>query len=187
MKSVSEDQSALEGCVAVIIAANDAGRGDLSRIGKGVGFGIVADHPKAFSTRSNCQPFFLVHFSLTDTAKLGLIDKIRRSETSEIKFAPIILFIPPGPAHRAVQFIDMGFDDVLCLPEAPDVLGERMRLQFGQHIFIEAEHYLGPDRRRTEVIERDTIRRKRGGSPHDQLTIVRTPKGISILDKQRIR
>ncbi|MHA6690367.1 hypothetical protein [Devosia sp. A449] len=180
--------ASLGGCAAIIIAPDDVGRATLLKLGQSVGFGAVADHSQSSHLLPQFLPFFLVHHQLRDSMKLRLIWNIRRSDILMIKFSPIILFMPDGPAHLTIQFIEMGFDDVICLPEKSAVLAARLAGQVGQErLFIEADHYIGPDRRRMELIERDTVRRKHGGSSHDKITIIRHPgKGIEIVSRQHV-
>lgn len=178
----------LSSCGAIAIAQDDRGSSALLALGRRVGFGTVVDYSQLAEVDPKLLPFFLMHYGIGDAAKSHLIKKLRSSASAVLRFAPIVLFMPDGPVDEMIQFIEMGFDDVICLPEKSDVLAARLAGQIGQErVFIETPDYLGPDRRRMDLATHENPKRRPGGSSHTRLTIIRQPgSGVEIVGTQMI-
>ncbi|KKC39587.1 hypothetical protein WH87_05310 [Devosia epidermidihirudinis] len=154
-------------------------------LGQRIGFGTVVDHSDYSQIEPLQLPFFLMHYAISDPAKAQLLHALRRSPQFNVRFAPIILIMPDGPLDL-VHYIEMGFDDVICLPEKAPILTARFNNQLGQEkLFIEAEGYLGPDRRR--MAGGDAANRRTADTTHTRIIIVRQPgRGVSVLKRQLV-
>ena len=177
----------LSACAAIVVAHDERDSATLVALGGRVGFGSVT--PFAQATLDNDPahrlPFFLVHYSLGNAAKKLLLSRLRGAPSDNIRFAPIVLFIPDGPSEEILFYIGMGFDDVICLPENSHILASRLSTQIGQeHMFVETRTYLGPDRRRMELAGH-THPDRAGDYEHTKLTIIRKPGvGVRIARRQ---
>jgi hypothetical protein len=50
-------------------------------------------------------------------------------------------------------------------------------------LYVQSEHYFGPDRRRIERVDPQDPRRKPGGASYRKIRVVRDPRlGISTMD-----
>ena len=129
----------------------------------------------------------LVHFAIGMEAKRQLLERVRHAGSVNICFAPVVLFLQDGPGDVMLEYIEMGFDDVICLPENSRIVGARLAAQIGQeHTYVETRRYLGPDRRRMELPSHSRPERT---DDHDytNLTVLRTPEmGVQILRRQLI-
>lgn len=180
----------LTNCAAMVVAHDRAGSATLISMGHKVGFGAVGDSSN-FVNDWNVHKllFVLVHYDLGNDAKQQLLDSIRHAGSTDVSFAPVILFLPDGPFDEILQYIEMGFDDVICLPEKSHVLATRLGKQVGQeHTYIETRTYLGPDRRRMELSGHNPAAHTRTGDrDHTNLTVLRSPdQGVQILRRQLV-
>lgn len=140
-----------------------------------MGFGSIASSLsfEAAADSSNVT-FFLVHGDLSDEAKRSVLLNIRSCADDRFRFAPIVVLTRDGPFEDVLKNIDLGFDDVLVLPDNPELLQRRL---FGQltrdQIYFQTEDYLGPDRRRMELPDTPPDRRRIGVGGFTRLTIRR--------------
>lgn len=173
-------------CDAFIIADGPAQNASLLRLAAKAGFrqsepvNTVSEHHE--SAIEVPIKFFLVHYQVEDHAKAALLKHIRQSQDINIRLSPVILFIDDCAVQEILRHIEMGFDDVISLPENAEVLNSRLINQISaDHIFIETSAYLGPDRRRMELTEQPPDNRRTGDHSHRRLTIHRDPRlGVSI-------
>lgn len=177
----------LGGCVAVIVAHDDRDGAALRALAERVGFGsirTISDDPH-HEDPENRLTFFLVHYGIGNAVKKLLLSRLRSTPADSVRFAPIVLFIPDGPSEQILFYIGMGFDDVICLPENSHILALRLATQITQeHLYIETQTYLGPDRRRMEL-PGDTHPDRKGDFEHTKLTIVRKPgMGVKVARRQ---
>jgi hypothetical protein len=157
-------------CTAIIVAHDETTSITLLSLGQRVGFGQVTTASEPLYP----LVFFLVHFGIGRVAKEKLIQQIRATASPLVQLAPIILFAPDGPYDRLLEYIEMGFDDVIFLPEKRHVLAARLAAQVDQeHIYIETGSYLGPDRRRMELPGHTHPNRGSGSFEHKRLTVLR--------------
>jgi len=177
----------LSACAAIVVAHDEPNSASLVALGGRVGFGSATPFAQASLDNDPAHrlPFFLVHYGLGNAAKKLLLSRLRGAPSDNIRFAPIVLFIPDGPSEEILFYIGMGFDDVICLPENSHILASRLSTQIGQeHMFIETRTYLGPDRRRMEL-PGDTHPDRAGDYEHAKLTIIRKPGvGVRIARRQ---
>lgn len=187
MPAATAETGLLSACAAVVVAHNERDSATLVALGGRVGFASVtpfsqvtlADDP------AHHMPFFLVHYGLGNAAKKLLLSRLRSAPSNNVRFAPVVLFIPDGPSEEILFYIGMGFDDVICLPENSHILASRLSTQIGQeHMFIETRTYLGPDRRRMEL-PGQTHPDRTGDFEHTKLTIIRKPGiGVQVVRRQ---
>lgn len=184
-----DDRFVLAHCIAIVVAHDAFDTGALMEIGHEVGFGAVVDFSSTAGNPWNGHPllFFLVHHGIGVAAKRAVLDKVRHASSVNICFAPVVLFLQDGPAEEALQYIEMGFDDVICLPEDAHVLSGRLAKQIGQeHLYVETRTYLGPDRRRMEP-PGHTHPNRSERQDFTKLTVLRSPeKGVEILKRQMV-
>lgn len=167
----------LELCGAMVVAATEADDRALVELARLIGFGNI-ESASVTDPHVAIRPvvFFLVHVGLPDSAKRSLLDQLRKSGTDRLRYAPAIVMTPDGPAERVLQHIDMGFDDVIIVPERRDVLTGRLCKQLtAPPTYIRTSEYLGPDRRRMEKPGDPGDPRREGGHPFSRLTIRRDP------------
>jgi hypothetical protein len=95
------------------------------------------------------------------------------------------LFVTGGPRHQTVPLVQMGFDEVLFITDPFSDMSHKLSDQL-QHelVYVESDHYFGPDRRR---IERGRSQRSapqaRRLTPISRIRVVRDPRmGISTMD-----
>ena len=89
---------------------------------------------------------------------------------------------------RLEGILRLGFDDVITLPEKREVIVDRLVGQLNsEHLYIQTDSYLGPDRRRMEFPGAPTDSRRMPDSPHVRLHIRRSvERGVQIV-RQEIR
>ena len=181
------DPHVLGHCVAIAVAHDDFDSEALIDIGQKVGFGAVTDFSHFAGNDWHAHPllFFLVHYGIGTAAKLALLDKVRHASSVNICFAPVVLFLQDGLGEQVLEYVGMGFDDVIILPEDSLVLGTRLATQIGQeHLYVETRTYIGPDRRRMEP-KGHTHPERTGQHDYTSLTVLRSPEqGVQILRRQ---
>jgi hypothetical protein len=79
--------------------------------------------------------------------------------------------------------INMGFDDIVALPQPAEKLRRRLSRQIGQNVvFFETAGYFGPDRRNRVATLKPGPAVHRTGGPFRRLEIVRNLlDGVSVL------
>ncbi len=178
----------LGNCKAIIVANEAHGRVELMQLARKMGFGQVVSHDTV-DGGSDDEPlvvFFLVHYNISVAAKQRLLAQLRVSSLDQVRFAPIITFLPDGPSEDVLAHIEMGFDDVISLPENQHILQSRLTSQIGNdQLYIETANYLGPDRRRMERSGHQYSGRRQGNFDHSRLTIHRSVKeGIAVVRRE---
>nr|WP_295891669.1 hypothetical protein [uncultured Devosia sp.] len=183
----SAETSLLGGCAAVVVAHDERDSAALQALANRVGFGSVSTLTEGPHREDpeHSLTFFLLHFGLGNAGKKLLLSRLRNVPSDNVRFAPIVLFIPDGPSEEILFYIGMGFDDVICLPENSHIVASRLATQIGQeHLYIETRTYLGPDRRRMEL-PGDTHPERQGEYEHTKLTIIRKPGvGVKVIRRQ---
>lgn len=176
----------LSECNAFIVAPSRTEAEQLERMAERVGFGYVATSfsPEALHFGLT---FFVLHFRLPDDAMRAIIAQVRHSPDDDTRYAPIVLFTDDCPVERLLGYIQLGFDDVIALPEKREVLEARLDAQLrSEQVYYETDTYLGPDRRRMELSSHQDDRRT-GVTPFTTLVIRRDPtQGVSVQRRHTI-
>lgn len=181
---LSDTTNMLADCGAVTFAPNDVSASALGTLATKFGFGTVANYTQFADLPKNRLTYFLIHGLLPDGAKQRIIHGLRSSDHIFRRFAPIVCFVTTGPRHQIVPLVQMGFDEVLFVSDGIADMSHKLSDQL-QHelLYVEAEHYFGPDRRRIERVDPNDPRRRLGGSECRRIRVVRDPRmGISTMD-----
>lgn len=177
------DDNALKKCAAVVFAPDASGSAMLVGLATSLGFGYAADYTDVANIPQAALPFFIVHGDLPEPTRIRLLASIRASRQITRKYAPVICVQPSGPRHLIVRLVELGYDEVLFLSDPVDALARKLAEQLRRDvIFVETANYLGPDRRRLEIVDRGDTRRKPGGrGGFRRLNVLRNPdQGISV-------
>lgn len=184
-----DDRFVMAHCIAIAVARDEFDTRALMEIGHKVGFGAVVDFTH-FANDWHAHPlvFFLVHYGIGVAVKQALLDKVRRASSVNICFAPVVLFLQEGQGDKPLEYIEMGFDDVICLPADSAALSAQLARQIGQeHRYIETRTYLGPDRRRLEPAGYSHPLRT-GKYDYTNLIVHRSPQhGVEIRRREPVR
>ena len=112
-----------------------------------------------------------------------IADAIRFSASRAIRFSPMVYCAEDPSMETIMACINMGFDDIVALPQPTEKLRRRLNRQIGQNVvFYETAGYFGPDRRnRVATLKPDPVVHRTGG-PFRRLEIVRNLlDGVSVL------
>ena len=171
-------------CDAILVAEDKSAAALMHRIATDAGFRAIES---VFSAGARpAQPakvkFFLVYHQISDEAKASLLKSVRSSRDNDLRFSPVVLIINDCAFEDVLKYIDMGFDDVISLPEKAEVLHGRLSSQVNSDvIYIQTTSYLGPDRQRMELGSRADYQRQ-GEFRHSRLTIRRdTAQGTKVV------
>jgi hypothetical protein len=142
----------------------------LERIGRRAGF--VELQPLGGGTSSGPSSrklnYFLTHHELGAETLMAVLRSVRSSIIDDVRFAPVVLFAADGPFEQYLEYIEMGFDDVITLPEKAKIVEQRLIAQLDtEHVYFETSTYFGPDRRRMEV--EAPSEHKRATMPHSHV------------------
>lgn len=175
----------LDKCVAHLIARGDDQIRMLDRIGRRAGFVDLqplgqGNHDDHGDRKLN---YFLTHHELGIETLSAVLRSVRTSIIDDVRYAPIVLFAADGPFEQYLAYIDMGFDDIITLPEKAVIVEQRLLSQLGtEHVYFDTATYFGPDRRRMEVAP--PSEHKRAATPHSHVRhyFRRDPmRGIIVL------
>jgi hypothetical protein len=183
----------LQGCHAYIVAQTAAQNRSLVKLASRAGFStvgtVLGTDSAPLDHDGEHLSFFLLHHQLGETVMRAIITAIRHSPNDAVRFAPVVLIINDCPFETILKFIEFGYDDVITLPERREVLVSRLSNQLNSdHLYFETDGYLGPDRRRMELLSSAVSdERRTGHHPHTKYTIRRTAeKPIQILRTELI-
>lgn len=179
------DPDNLAYCVAITHAQEHANRVALMQLAEKLRFGaIVAASPDLGHDRFDHRLVFnLVHFDVDEEARGKLVHQLRHAPSVSLAYAPVVIFLLNPHPHDIAHNVELGFDEVIGLPESGRAIRTRLAGQIGQeHLYIETRHYLGPDRYR---LDPPGIYRGKPEEEHTRLTILRTPEeGVQIKRRQ---
>ncbi len=180
----------LSQCRAYVVAQTLPQNRSLVTIANRAGFGSVATaldgQPLLSGASVNEIVFFLLHHQLADGAKRAVVERLRSSVEDAVRYAPIFLVIDDQPFETFLKYVRFGFDDIITLPEKRQILVDRLAGQLNaDHIYIENDGYLGPDRRRMEVGANAGLSRSDTDAAHVRLTIHRSPEhGVQVRRRE---
>lgn len=189
MHAQAGDPDVLAHCVAIVLAKDERDCAALMRLAEKLRFGAVVAHsPILGHDRFDHRlVYYLVHFDYADEDKRKLLFDLRHAGSVSLCFAPVVLFLRDGSAEDIQAHIEMGFDEVISVPEDGRTMATRLAAQIGhEHLYIETRNYLGPDRHRRDKPGHGQVHRKQG-EKHARLTILRTPEaGVHIVRRQTV-
>lgn len=181
----------LAACRAYIVAQTPAQIRSLVNLAERAGFGFVGtvlgERRVAIEAPRGEVLYFFLHHRLSDQVMQSIIRRIRDSREDPIRFAPICLIIDDCPFETIIKYVRLGFDDVIALPEKRDVLVGRLVSQLEtEHTYFETADYLGPDRRRMEILPVHDERRT-GTTAFTKLIIYRSIEtGVRLLRRELV-
>jgi hypothetical protein len=126
---------------------------------------------------------FFLFSAVKDLSQLRPVaDAIRFSRSRLVRFSPMVYCAEDLSVETTMACINMGFDDIVALPQSRSRLAKRLERQIGQNlVFYETQGYFGPDRR-NRLAERKALMPSRVGGPFRRLEIVRNVlDGVSVL------
>lgn len=176
-------------CSANLVARTEAQTKSLEDIAKSAGFGVTKTvlSRRAFAAdeRSCILNFFFIHYLLGHSLMEAVIASIRASQDVETRFAPIILFTTDLSFEDYLDYIRLGFDDVITLPEKREMITSRLANQVGHDIeYFETATYFGPDRRRMEIEPPNGVQRSNVPHSHIKYVFRRNPaSGTKLLQR----
>jgi hypothetical protein len=170
----------LDQCAAYLIAQSERHAAALERMARLLGFA----HIEPLLSRGDFEPsadrptlkFFLMYRAMDARLMIKVRSVIRASRDDNVRYSPIILFTDDCSFETYLSFIELGFDDVLTLPDKKEMLIKRLEAQINtDHTYYETANYLGPDRRRME--SSGHVDPRRGGEPasYSKYIVHRTP------------
>ncbi|WEJ58427.1 hypothetical protein [Devosia sp. FJ2-5-3] len=126
---------------------------------------------------------FILCSSVSDPAHLRPIaEAVRFCALPRVRFSPLVYLADEPSIETTIACVNMGFDDIVALPQSSAQLRDRLERQLGQvKIYYEASGYFGPDRRRNLVPKRVGLETRQGG-PFRRLEVIRDlQSGVSVL------
>lgn len=176
-------------CRAYVVSAGATQDRALTTLAQRVEFGDVRSVFRSEPLPADQRvTFFLVDYQLSEPSLRSIIASVRSNRHDVVRYAPIVLFLRDGPYQDMLRFIQLGFDDVIALPDKREVLSSRLRAQLRDDIvYFETDTYLGPDRRRMELPSDPIEFRRTGTTPHTKLFIERDSRaGVKVLRREII-
>lgn len=129
---------------------------------------------------------FILCSSVSDPRQLrSTAEAVRFSDLPRVRFSPLVYLTEQPSIETAVACVNMGFDDVVALPQSRAQLRERLEYQIGEmKVYYEASGYFGPDRRRNIVPRREGADARQGG-PYRRFELIRDARaGISVMREE---
>ncbi len=170
-------------CRAYLVGRTGSQTASLTQIAQRTGFGEIATLNAGRTDEAKRINFFIVHRHLNSTMMTAVVRSIRMSDDDQIRFAPVILFADDGPLETYLNYVHMGFDDIITLPDKQPVLTQRLTSQLvTEQVYFETRDYFGPDRRRMEAPWESDSRRSTDPHSHSRYVFSRIPGiGVQIL------
>ncbi|KRA96603.1 hypothetical protein ASD83_16030 [Devosia sp. Root685] len=127
--------------------------------------------------------YFLFSAAVDLSALRPVADAIRFSASRAIRFSPMVYCAEDPSVETTMACINMGFDDIVALPQSQPKLRQRLARQIGHSlVFYETAGYFGPDRRNRVAALEPNPSMTRVGGPFRRLEIVRNLlDGVSVL------
>jgi hypothetical protein len=152
-----------------------------------LGFAGVSDYRGMSQVEQQAGETPVCYFlfsALADVRQLRPVaDAIRFASSRTIRFSPMVYCAEAPSVETTMACINMGFDDIVALPQSTSKLRERLGRQIGQNmVFYETAGYFGPDRRNRVAALKSNLVVNRVGGPFRRLEIVRNLlDGVSVL------
>ena len=175
-------------CLACLVGETAGQRKTLETLALRTGFvSISMDESGAgFPDRVDRRTaFFFFHCQVGEELLGGTLHRIRTND--QLLFDPAILVVGECSEREVVRYINLGFDDIVVLPEAARVLERRFTNQLGAPIsYFETATYFGPDRRRSSRLPTAPSHAERPSNEHRHVRylIQRLPSAVEILRRE---
>jgi hypothetical protein len=187
MSSLAVRPRVLSQCLACVVAETAGQRKTLETLAARTGFGGISvddsgiGFPDAVDRR---LAFFFFHCLVGNELMRTALRRIRTDERH--RFSPAVLVVGECSQSDALRYINLGFDDIVVLPEAARVLERRFTGQLATAIpYFETATYFGPDRRRSQRANpTQNAQRAPGDHRHVRYMIQRMPAGVEILRRE---
>jgi hypothetical protein len=125
---------------------------------------------------------YFLFSAVDDVAQLrALAGAIRFCPVGEIRYSPMVYCAEDASLETIVSCINMGFDDIVVLPQTSSGLESRLARQLHEtRVFYQTQSYFGPDRR-NRVARRPQNHPNTPGGAFRRLEIMRDPdKGVLL-------
>jgi hypothetical protein len=178
----------LSQCVACLVGETAAQRRTLETLAARTGFGSINSDETgaAFPDKAERRlAYFFFHCQVGNELLRGALGRIRTDE--QHRFSPAVLVVGECSERDALRYINLGFDDIVILPEAAKILERRFAYQIATPVpYFETATYFGPDRRRSQRLTSASAHPGRGAGEHRHVRylIQRAPSGIEILRRE---
>ena len=151
-----------------------------------LGFAGVSDYRGTSQVEQQAGETPVCYFLFSAASDLRdlrpVADAIRFSSSRAIRFSPMVYCAEEPSVDTIMACINMGFDDIVALPQSKPKLRQRLARQIGQNmVFYETAGYFGPDRRNRVTALKPNPVVNRVGGPFRRLEIVR-----NLLDGVRV-
>lgn len=172
---------------AYVVGPGDAAWQTLFDMAGDLGFAGVSDYRGLSQVEQQAGETPVCYFLFSATTDLRDIrpvaDAIRFSSSRTIRFSPMVYCAEEPSMDTIMACINMGFDDIVALPQSGPKLRQRLARQIGHSmVFYETAGYFGPDRRnRVAALKPHPVTNRIGG-PFRRLEITRNLlDGVSVL------
>lgn len=172
---------------AYVVGPGDAAWQTLFDMAGDLGFAGVSDYRGISQVEQQAGETPVCYFLFSAVGDLRQLrpvaDAIRFSSSRAIRFSPMVYCAEEPSVETIMACINMGFDDILALPQSKPKLRQRLARQIGHNmVFYETEGYFGPDRRnRVASLKPNSVANRIGG-PFRRLEITRNLlDGVSVL------
>lgn len=172
---------------AYVVGPGDTAWQTLFDAAGNLGFAGVSDYRGISQVEQQAGETPVCYFLFSAVADLRQLrpvaDAIRFSAARTIRFSPMVYCAEEPSVETIMASINMGFDDIVALPQSTSKLRERLGRQIGHNmVFYETEGYFGPDRRNRVAGLKSNPVVNRVGGPFRRLEIVRNVlDGVSVL------
>ena len=172
---------------AYVVGPQDMAWQKLFDMAGDIGFAGVSDYRGISQVEQQAGETPVCYFLFSAVADLRelrpVADAIRFSASRTIRFSPMVYCAEESSVETIMACINMGFDDIVALPQSPEKLRQRLARQIGQNmVFFETDGYFGPDRRNRVAALKPSMATSRVGGPFRRLEIVRNLlDGVSVL------
>lgn len=172
---------------AYVVGPGDAAWQTLFDMAGDLGFAGVSDYRGLSQVEQQADETPVCYFLFSATTDLRDIrpvaDAIRFSSSRTIRFSPMVYCAEEPSMDTIMACINMGFDDIVALPQSGPKLRQRLARQIGHSmVFYETAGYFGPDRRnRVAALKPHPVTNRIGG-PFRRLEVTRNLlDGVSVL------
>jgi len=180
----------LSPCLACLVAETVAQRKTLETLATRTGFGGIsmdATGPAFPDPADRRLAYFFFHCMVGNDLLRQTLGRIRKDD--RLRFSPAVLIADECSKSDVCRYINLGFDDIVVLPEAARVLERRLTNQLTTPVsYFETSTYFGPDRRRSQRLNTpSTVGQKAPGEHrHVRYLVQRGAAGIEILRRELV-